>query len=119
MSIEQTLLELEEELWRANREGDGAFYDKMLRADALGVSRYGLYDKDQAVKLINVNDNPFTRSAISDAKVRVVNETAALVTYKVDYTALIDGAEQDFTALATSVYSLEDGEWRVVLHQQS
>ncbi|MFC0113807.1 nuclear transport factor 2 family protein [Kibdelosporangium aridum] len=119
MSIEQTLLDLEEELWRANREGDGAFYDKVLRDDALGVSKFGVYDKSGAVKLISINDNPFTRSKMSDAKVLLINDTAALVTYKTDYTALIDGTKHDFTALATTVYSLEDGEWRAVLHQQS
>jgi hypothetical protein len=119
MSIEQTLLDMEDELWRANREGDGAHYDTMLRDDALGISKFGVLDKPAAVKGINVNNNPFTRSRMSDPTVIRINETAALITYQADYTALIDGTEQDFSSLATTVYSLEDGEWRVVLHQQS
>ena len=119
MTVEQTLLELEEELWRANREGDGAFYNKILRDDVLLVSRFGVAPKQVIVNGIQANHNPFLRTELSDQRVRVLTDTTAMITYTANYTALINGTEQDFKVYATSVYVLEGGEWRSALHQQS
>jgi ketosteroid isomerase-like protein len=117
--VEKTLLALEEEFWRANREGDADFYDRTLRDDALLVSRFGLAGKAQVVAGIGANRNPFVRTALSDQRVTVLSDTVAMVNYRAGYTALINGAEVDFTVLATSVYVREGDAWRSVLHQQS
>jgi uncharacterized protein (TIGR02246 family) len=119
MTLEQTILDLEDEMWRANREGDGDYYARCLTDDAMVVSRFGVMGKDQIVAGITANRNPFVRSAIHDPKVFALGDAAALITYRATYTALIDGAEQDFTTLSTSVYVLIDGQWRSKFHQQT
>ncbi|MBY8338874.1 nuclear transport factor 2 family protein [Streptomyces spinosirectus] len=117
--IAKLLSALEEELWRANRAGDGTTYERLLRKDALLVSRFGTADKERIVPLIEANRNPFVRSELSDRQVRVLSPDSALVTYRVQYTARTDQGDVDHTALATTVYSREDDAWRVVLHQQT
>jgi hypothetical protein len=62
MTVTETLLELEDQMWRANREGDGSFYAHWLRDDALAVSKYGIIDKAAAVPGIQANHNPYLKT---------------------------------------------------------
>ncbi|AOW88230.1 nuclear transport factor 2 family protein [Streptomyces olivaceus] len=117
--IENLLSALEEELWRANRDGDGTAYERLLREDALLVSHFGTAGKERIVPLIEANHNPFVRSELSDRQVRLLSPDSALVTYRVEYTARTDQGDVDHAALATTVYSREDDAWLVVLHQQT
>jgi hypothetical protein len=119
MNIEQTLLSLEDEMWRANREGDGSFYERVVRDDALVVSRYGVATKAEIVPGIAKNENPYIRTELSDQKVVRITADSALVTYKAAVTALVNGSETAFQVLATSVYARADDEWRNVFHQQT
>ena len=119
MSIEKTLLDLEAEMWRANREGDGAFYERVVRDDALLVSRYGVATKAEIVPGITKNENPYLRTDLSDQKVVRITADTALVTYKAAVTALINGSEEEFEVLATSVYARAGDEWQSVFHQQT
>lgn len=119
MDFTTELLTLEEEMWRANREGDGDFYDRTLRDDAMMVSPYGVAGKETVVPLIHANKNPFIRSKISDAKVIRLNDNAAVVTYTAEWTARTDNGDVDAKALSTSVYAREGGEWKAVLFQQT
>jgi len=119
MDIEQTLLDLEAEMWRANREGDGAFYERTVRDDALVVSRYGVATKAEIVPGITKNENPYIRTDLSDQKVLRITADSALVTYKAAVTALVNGSEVAFQVLATSVYARAGDGWRSVFHQQT
>ncbi|GAB3926305.1 hypothetical protein GCM10029976_020800 [Kribbella albertanoniae] len=119
MTIAETLLELEDQLWRANREGDGSFYAHWLRDDALAVSKYGIIDKATAVPGIQANHNPYLKTPRTDEKVIVVDEHTAIVTYRVDVTVLFEGEEKVFPSYASSIWNNGSGDWRVVFHQQS
>jgi Domain of unknown function (DUF4440) len=119
MTTETELRALEADMWTANSAGDGHFYDTALRADAIVVSRYGVLGKAEIVPGIQRNHNPYLRHKLSDQRVMEVSSDSALITYRADVTALVDGEEVDFAVLATSVYAREDGIWLCVLHQQS
>jgi ketosteroid isomerase-like protein len=119
MTVETELSTLEENMWTANRAGDGHFYDTRLRADAMVVSRYGVLGKAEIVPGIQRNHNPYLRNKLSDQRVVRISADSALITYRADVTALVDGEEVDFAVLATSVYAREGGGWLCVFHQQS
>ncbi|MDX6250420.1 MAG: hypothetical protein QOF10_3780 [Kribbellaceae bacterium] len=119
MTVAETLLDLEEQMWRANREGDGAFYAKLLRDDALVVSKYGVMTKAQGIPVIEANHNPYVKTDLSDQKVLQLDENNALVTYRVDVTAVVQGNEVELPSYATSVYTREGDQWRGVFHQQT
>lgn len=55
-------------MWRANREGDGAFYERTVRDDALLVSCYGVATKAEIVPGITKNENPYIRTDLSDQR---------------------------------------------------
>ncbi|MFD7652770.1 nuclear transport factor 2 family protein [Actinosynnema sp. NPDC059797] len=113
------LIRLEEELWRANREGDGAFYERSLRDDAVAVSQYGVMTKADAVSTIGANRNPYLKTELSGVRVLEVGADSAAVTYRVDVVALVEEREVEFSALVTTVCAREGDGWLVVLHQQS
>jgi hypothetical protein len=101
VTVTETLLELEERMWRTNRNGDGAFFAELLREDALVVSKYGVMTKAQGIPVIQLDENN------------------ALVTYRVDVTAVVQGKEVELPSYATSVYTREGAQWRGVFHQQT
>jgi hypothetical protein len=101
VTVTETLLELEERMWRTNRNGDGAFFAELLREDALVVSKYGVMTKAQGIPVIQLDENN------------------ALVTYRVDVTAVVQGKEVELPSYATSVYIRELAQWRGVFHQQT
>jgi ketosteroid isomerase-like protein len=113
------LLELEEQMWQANREGDADFYERNLRDDALIVSKYGVIDKKTGIPVIRANHNPYTKTILSNQKVISLTDSSALVTYKCDITAQTEGGEVEFSVLATSVYVREGNQWLITLHQQT
>src|SRR5215510_14345068 len=119
MSVTETLLALEDELWRANREGDGDFYEQYLRDDAIAVSKYGVLDKATAVPGIRANRNPYLKTDRTDERVIVVDVNTAIVTYRVDVTALVQGNELHLPSYASSVWNNSSGTWRIVFHQQT
>jgi hypothetical protein len=48
-----------------------------------------------------------------------LDENNALVTYRVDVTAVVQGKEVELPSNATSVYTREGAQWRGVFHQQT
>jgi hypothetical protein len=119
MTVETELKRLEQEMWRANREGDGSFYERVVRDDALVVSRRGVAGKADIVPAVTKNENPFLKTTLADLKVLQISDDSALVTYKATVIALIDNAEREFQVLATSVYARDGDDWRSVFHQQT
>lgn len=119
MSANETLLELEDLLWKANREGDGDFYDRYLLEDAIAVSKYGIIDKATAVPGITANHNPYLKTDRTGERVIVVDDHTAIVTYHVEVTVLVDGNEAQFSSYASTVWTNATGEWRIAFHQQT
>ncbi|NEA37117.1 nuclear transport factor 2 family protein [Streptomyces sp. SID13031] len=119
MSVTDDLLALEDEMWQANREGNGSFYADLLRDDALVVSKYGVMTKAQGIPVIEANHNPYLKTELSGQQVIQLDESNALITYRVDVTALVNGNELELPSYATSVYTRVDGQWRGVFHQQT
>src|SRR5882757_2167808 len=119
MTVTETLLELEDRMWQANREGDGGFYVEYLRDDSLAVSKYGVMNKAQTIPVISANHNPYVKTELSGRQVLVLDDDNAVVTYKVDVTAVVQGNEMELPSYASTVWNRTGGEWRVAFHQQT
>jgi ketosteroid isomerase-like protein len=119
MTIAETLIDLENDMWRANREGDGAFYATALRDDALVVSKYGVMGKDRIVPTIEANRNPYVKTDLSDHRVVELDANNAIITYRADVVAEVQGKPVELPSYATSVYTREGAGWRIVFHQQT
>lgn len=113
------LLDKERELWDANVAGDGAFYAKALRDDALAVSPWGVLGKEAVVAAVNANRNPYTGYRLSDPVALPLGHDAAVLTYRAEVDGENEGGLFTHTVYATSAYARADGDWRSVFHQQS
>ena len=119
MSVNEELLALEDLLWKANREGDGDFYEKYLLDSAIAVTKYGVLDKATAVPGIRANHNPYLKTDRTGERVIVVDDHTAIVTYRVDVTILVEGNELQVPSYASTVWTNTSGQWRVAFHQQT
>jgi hypothetical protein len=127
--IQATLLELEDRQWEANRNADADFYRGYLTDDALVVSRFGVLDRQQILRMFaGGNVNPFLSTAIEDPRVVVLDHDSAILTYKATIEALItkattadvrEGQTTVFSIYASTVYVRANGTWRAAFHQQT
>lgn len=116
MELEE-LLSVERAGWEALSRGGGAtFYGDLMHPDGVMVLPHGfVFDRDAVVE--SLDGAPPWRSYAIEQPRRVVldAENVALV-----YVATASRGEGDpFHALMSSVYTRHDGQWRLVLHQQT
>jgi Domain of unknown function (DUF4440) len=117
MSLERTLLDMEEEGWKALSGGDPkAFYDDILTEDAVMIlpPPAGMLSRAQALK--SMEAAPWSRFDIRDPSVIELSDESALLTYEV--TAQRSGAPE-YVALMTSAYVKANEGWKLALHQHT
>ena len=115
MELTEELLGIERGLWDANVAGDGDFYDRLLRDDAIAVSPWGTLDKAAAVAGVTANQNPYTKYELDQVRSLRLGADNALLTYR----AAVYSERGRHVVYATTVY-VHDGErWRGAFHQQS
>lgn len=116
MTIEE-LLELEHHGWKSLCQGSGVdFYGQIMTADAVMVLAHGhVVDRDAVLESLN-NALPWDRYEIRDERlIALTQDTAALV-----YTGrAFRAGEPEFHALMSSVYLRQNGDWHLVLYQQT
>lgn len=115
----QDLIELEEQGWQAlATEGDAGkrFYSSILGDDALMLFPGGMLIDGKENILDSLAAQPWQSYQIDDSRVIALTDNAKVVVYRV--TAQREGSEP-YRALISSTYSLNDGKWQLVLHQQT
>lgn len=112
--------ELEELMWKANRDGDAAFYEDRLRDDALVVSKYGVMDKATVVPGIEANKNPYLETDRSAERAITIDDDTVVVSYRVDVVAVVQGNKLQLPSYASTVWNRDQaGRWWAVFHQQT
>ncbi|GAB2862231.1 hypothetical protein GCM10022221_72590 [Actinocorallia aurea] len=118
--MESFLRELEQLFWDARRDGDGEFYARMLRADAVFAGVDGLAGKDAVVARVAAGPEPFQDAGLTEVEFGWLGADAAYLAYRGGYTALPPGGEKrDLDVAVTSVYAREGGMWLLVLRHET
>jgi hypothetical protein len=115
----QDLVELEKQGWRAlSSEGDAGrrFYRSILRDDAVMLFPGGFRLEGKQEILASLAAQPWQSWQIEAAQVIALTENASALAYRV--TARRQGSEP-YVALVSSTYVRSEGEWKLVLHQQT
>jgi hypothetical protein len=113
------LIALEEQGWRAlstGREAAKAFYDAVLADEAVMVFPGGMLIEGKAQILQSIDAQPWSSFHLDGPRVIGLADNAAVVVYRV--TAQRGGAAP-YAALISSAYALRQGEWKLVVHQQT
>ena len=114
MELEDTLLAIEEQLWK----GDADFYVRELTEDALMVfpAPAGLLDKAQVVRSIATSQR-WKEVSFHGCHLLQPAPGIAILTYRVS--ARREGQETRYVALASTVYVQRAEEWELAFHQQT
>ena len=118
MSTRDDLLELEHEAWQAlstDGETAAAFYVDHLADHVLMLLPGGLVIDERDAVVESMKGAPWDGFEITDERVLELGDQAAVVAYRA--TARRSG--KDYKALFNSTYVRENGEWKLVLHQQT
>jgi hypothetical protein len=114
-SIEAVLLALKSAAVRATKRADVAFYADYLSDDAIGVTPFGVYDKQQI--LAGMKDGKsFKSTKIEDSRAVALGNEAGLVTYRATFEVAGRPATEFF--VSTLYRRFEDG-WKGVFYQQT
>jgi hypothetical protein len=113
------LLGLEQQGWQAlSSPGDAGkrFYASVLRHDAVMLFPGGMRIVGRDRILDSLGSQPWESFRIEDARTVALLADAATLTYKV--TAQRQG-QAGYVALIASTYVRDDGQWKLVVHQQT
>lgn len=109
------LVALEEIFWQA-AGGDRDLYDANLAPDAVHVfPGWGVTDRQRVLQAVE-NSRPWESFTIDDPQVVGLGDDAAVLVYT---TKANRPGEPPYAAAITSVYRQRDGDWQLVLHQQT
>jgi hypothetical protein len=116
MTLEQ-LVALETEVWRALVEGDRAADERLLSDDFLGVYPTGFGGRGEHVG--QLAGGPTVQSfALSEQRMLVVSDTAALLAYRAVYLRPDEGAEPE-SMYVSSLWCERGGRWLNVFSQDT
>jgi hypothetical protein len=117
MSLANQLLDIERQLWR----NDAALYQFHLIEEALLVfpetAVITRSDAVEAIKRENSEGRRWAEVRMDTVHSLQVTQDVALLSYRV--AARWEHEESANTALASSLYVMRDGAWKLAFHQQS
>ncbi len=116
--MENELVALETEGWHALSTGPAeatAFYSRVLAREPVILLTGGLRITDRNQIVESMGGPPWSAFEIIDPQETYPGSDVGILTYKVR--ADRDGTP--YTALLSSVYAREDGEWKLALHQHT
>ena len=113
MSIESELLEVEQRFWQAS--GDPDFWAEHFNDEGVVGLPIGLMNKESTL-LGQEQARPWGDFSIKEAHIVDLGDDVASITYHAN--AQREG-ESDYSAVVTSVYARRNGEWQLMVHQQT
>jgi hypothetical protein len=117
MATHEDLLALERAGWKAlSVDGDAArFYAEVLARQVLMLLPGGLVIDDRNGAIDATRGAAWTSFELSDERVHDLTDRSAVVAYR----GAARRGDDEYMALFTSTYVLDDGAWRLAVHQQT
>lgn len=112
------LLDLEHQGWKSLCNSTGAdFYGQIMTSDGVMVLAHGqVFDRQAVIDSLN-EAPPWRTYDITDERLIALSDDHAILVYT--GRAYRDEEGPAFTALMSSVYTRQDGTWRLALYQQT
>lgn len=113
MSLKTELLEVEEAFWEST--GNVEFWRENFDDNGLVALSMGLMDKDTVIQT-QENAEPWESFSLGDVRILSLNDETASISYRVSARR---ANAPEYSAVVTSVYSSQDGAWKLMVHQQT
>lgn len=115
-SLELQLIQKEQELWDYLKEKNYPQYLDFLFEDYIGFFLTGAYTREQALRFLASAD--LSDYGLNDLTCRRFSHDLALVTYKLRVRYSAGNMDTPGNFLASSLWQLSEGAWRVAFHQE-
>jgi hypothetical protein len=116
MSLAKRLIALEHEGWDALVAGEGGrHYREHLTDDALMAFPFGVLTRSASIEAME-SAPPWEGYEIADPRVVELGDDSGIVVYEV--VARRPG-EEPYSAVLSTTFVRDDGNWKVAFHQQS
>jgi hypothetical protein len=119
-AVEQTLIDMEKQLWEAWKNKSAEAFGRHLGDNFIIVEQFGVArGKSVVVNQITSAACDVTSYSLSDTKVDWLTKDMALVTYKADQDATCGGQKIPSPVYAASLWQKKNGQWLSVYHQET
>lgn len=116
MRLEQELIEVEREGWRAlSSSGAGDYYREHLTENAVMAFGFGVISRDEAIEAMD-SAPPWSSFELRAPRVVALTEDSGVVVYSV--VACREG-QAPYSAVVSSTFVRQDGVWKLAFHQQT
>jgi hypothetical protein len=120
-TIEQEFIELENQYWRAIKDGDVNAATRLSDDPCIvtGAQGVGSIDRKTLGGMLKSSMWQLHDFEISDVQVRQLTDDVAVVAYKVNEQLTVDGKPLTLTAADASTWVRRNGQWVCALHTES
>lgn len=119
--VEDELLDLENQYWRAIQEKDAAAATRLTDDECIvtGAQGVGRIAREALAKMVETDSYTLSSFQLSDVQVRAVGEDVAIGGYKVHEELTVDGKPWRLDAADASVWIRRADGWKCALHTES
>lgn len=117
-SVEAQLIALEKQSWEEWKNKNGTFFQTLLTDDAVNVGVVGLSNKSQIVESTS-SDCEIKSFSVDNFKVVMLDNDAALLTYRAMQDGVCGGRTIPAKVFASSVYVKRGGKWLNAFYQET
>lgn len=114
MAVKDDIVALEKKFWES--AGNQPFYEKHFARDGVMAFPIGLLTKGEVVQAMKGADEWESYTIDDPHFVQISSDTAALAYTTI---AVSTGEPDPYAAAVISVYVKREGDWRLILHQQT
>ena len=120
-AVEQELVELEHQYWRAIKDGDAKAAMRLSDDPCIvtGAQGVGSIDRKTLGGMLTSPTWKLLDYEISDVQTRQLTDDVAVVAYKVTEQLTVEGKPLTLTAADASTWVRRDGQWVCALHTES
>lgn len=115
--LEKKILELEKRAWELSKNKRIEEYGKLLVPEYRAVFVTGIKNLEENLKI--VGEGNIKSYSISEANVSFPIKDTAILTYRLDGTAVFEGKEQKAPLNCSSVWVNVGGQWKAALYTET
>lgn len=117
-SVEAEIVALEKRAYEAWKNKDKRFFEEHMSDDGQFLDPDGGGGKAQYVRAIIDNNCTVNGYALDKTKVTMLNQDAALLTYRYTYDIVCGGKPEAGPLWASTIYVRRGGKWLIAFHQE-
>lgn len=119
MTNQDAVIAQEKQIIEALREKDASAFNNLVASDAVLLGTHGRMPVTDFTKFVLNPDYKFVSSTIDDAQVKMVDQDAALLTYKSNSVETYQGSTRTSNSYVATLWAKRGGKWVAVFHQRS